>query len=579
MRTGFDAFDLDPKLLRGVADLGFSTPTPIQQKAIPPGIEGRDLLACAMTGSGKTAAFLLPILESLMDAPKGATRALVLAPTRELAAQIVEQFEGLAQHTHLRAAAVYGGVGMSPQEKAFRQGVDVIVACPGRLLDHFNHDYARLDDLEVLVLDEADRMLDMGFLPDIRRVLKHLPTPDQTLLFSATMPREIVALSKDLLRDPVALDVERPSAPATGVKQTLFEIRQDLKSRLLHHLLEGDEIGNVLVFTRTKHRANRLCQYLVKRGVSADRIHGNRTQGQRTKALAGFKNGDIRVLVATDIAARGIDVEALSHVVNFDVPHMPEDYIHRVGRTARARATGEAFTFVAPQEIQELRGIERALGKRLPRRKVEGFDREAPAEEALEIPLNERIAAHRARRRDERARSQAKAERSVAPNGGGRRRGGRVENEGANESGGRRSRGRAGASSTPRNRPDANRRGAQEASAEGTGQPKRRRRRRRSGNSAESGNRAQGAQSANSAESRGSQKRSQDGRSQNSRSKSTRSQDGRGASSKRRSSDSRSSNSAGSKSSGSSKRRRGGNRRHEDVLDAPRPRPRNSLYY
>ena len=567
MRTGFDAFDLDPKLLRGVADLGFDAPTPIQQKAIPPGIEGRDLLACAMTGSGKTAAFLLPILESLMDAPKGATRALVLAPTRELAAQIVEQFEGLARHTHLRAAAVYGGVGMGPQEKAFRQGVDVIVACPGRLLDHFNHDYARLDDLEVLVLDEADRMLDMGFLPDIKRVLKHLPTPDQTLLFSATMPREIVALSKDLLNDPVALDVERPQAPATGVRQTLFEIRQDLKSRLLHHLLEGDEIGNVLVFTRTKHRANRLCQYLVKRGVSADRIHGNRTQGQRTKALAGFKNGDVRVLVATDIAARGIDVEALSHVVNFDVPHMPEDYIHRVGRTARARATGEAFTFVSPQEIQELRGIERALGKRLPRRKVEGFDREAPPEEALEIPLQERIAAHRARRRDERARSHAKAER--AANGGSSRGRGRTDSDSRDDGGSRRSRGRGG-NTAAAGRSDEGRRQQAQAESSGTGRP--RRRRRKSAASAE-GN-TQGAQAANSSDSRGQQKR----RSQDGRSKSARTQEGRGSSSKRRSSNSSSSNSSGS-NTGNSKRRRGGNRRREDVLDTPRPRPRNSLYY
>lgn len=408
--AGFASFDLHPRIQRGIEDLGFTTPTPIQQKAVPPGIEGRDLLACAMTGSGKTAAFLLPILERLMDAERGTTRALILAPTRELAAQIVEQFEGIARHTHLRAAAVYGGVGMGPQEAAFRRGVDVIVACPGRLLDHFRQPYARLKGLEILVLDEADRMLDMGFLPDIRRVLRHLPKPEQTMLFSATMPREIVDLSRDLLSSPVSLDVERPSAPATGVQQAVFEVRQDLKSRLLYELLAGDEIDNVLVFTRTKHRANRLAQYLAKRGVSSDRIHGNRTQGQRTKALANFKSGETRVLVATDIAARGIDVEALSHVINFDVPNIPEDYIHRVGRTARASATGEAFTFVSPQERGDLNGIERTLGKRIPRRRLDDFDLEAEGE-TLEIPIQERLAAHRARRKDERSRTRAKTER------------------------------------------------------------------------------------------------------------------------------------------------------------------------
>ncbi len=409
----FASFDLRPELQRAVADLGFDSPTPIQRDAIPPGLAGRDMLACAMTGSGKTAAFLLPILQRLLATPRGTTRALVVTPTRELAAQIVEHFHDLARHTRLRAASVYGGVGMRPQEQAFRKGVDLIVACPGRLLDHFRQPYARLKDLEVLVLDEADRMLDMGFLPDIRRVLRHVPRVEQTLLFSATMPQPIVTLSRELLRDPVRLNVERQAAPATGVSQAVYAVRQDLKSSLLLALLERGEIDNVLVFTRTKHRADRLAKYLARHGVSCDRIHGNRSQPQRTRALADFKSGAIHALVATDIAARGIDVEALSHVINFDVPHLPDDYIHRVGRTARAAATGDAFTFVSPQEMGDLRSIERAVGKRLPRRQLEGFDAEAPRAENLEIPIAQRIAAIRAQKTEARARTRAKAERKT----------------------------------------------------------------------------------------------------------------------------------------------------------------------
>ncbi len=400
---------LDSRLLRALDDLGFTEPTPIQQEAVPPALEGRDLLACAMTGSGKTAAFLLPILQRLLAARPGTTRALILTPTRELAAQIVDHFRDLARHTRLKAAAVYGGVGMEPQKRAFRQGVDVIVACPGRLLDHFQYDHAQLRGLEVLVLDEADRMLDMGFLPDIRRVLKHLPPRQQTLLFSATMPKQIITLSRDLLQNPVHINAERPAAPATGVSQAIFPVRQDLKSRLLLEMLRREEIRNVLVFTRTKHRADRLAKFLDRHGVASDRIHGNRSQAQRTKALAAFKKGTSRVLVATDIAARGIDVEALSHVVNFDVPNIPEDYIHRVGRTARAGATGEAYTFVSPQEQGDLRAIERAVGKPIERRRLEGFDASGPGEQ-LEIPLKERIAAIRAKKAEDRARSRAKAQ-------------------------------------------------------------------------------------------------------------------------------------------------------------------------
>ena len=405
----FSSFDLDPRLLRGVADLGFTDPTPIQRDGITPALAGRDVLACAMTGSGKTAAFALPILQRLLGKQRGVTRALVLAPTRELAAQIVDHFNDLARHTPIRAAAVYGGVGMGPQEKAFRSGVDVIVACPGRLLDHFQYPYARLANLEVLVLDEADRMLDMGFLPDIRRVLKHLPPVAQTLFFSATVPPPIRELSRQMLKNPVALNVERASAPATGIEQAVYPVRQDVKSALLLELLRGEAIENAIVFTRTKHRANRLAAYLERHGVSSDRVHGNRSQPQRTQALADFKSGRTRVLVATDIAARGIDVEGLSHVVNFDVPNVPEDYIHRVGRTARAGATGQAITFVSPEEMNELRAIERAVAKVLPRKTLDGFEYQPKTAEKLEIPLAERLAAMRSQRSGERARANANA--------------------------------------------------------------------------------------------------------------------------------------------------------------------------
>jgi ATP-dependent RNA helicase RhlE len=412
--AGFPSLGLHPELLRGIKELGFTRPTPIQMDAIPPALAGKDLLACAMTGSGKTAAFLLPILQRLMGKPRGKTRALVLTPTRELAAQILEDLNDLAVHTPLTAAAVFGGVGMGPQEHAFRTGVDVMIATPGRLLDHFKAPYARLEHLEVLVLDEADRMLDMGFLPDIRRVLRHLPAKRQTLFFSATMPPPIAELTREMLHHPVTINLQRQSAPAVGITQAVYPVSQELKSSLLQALLTRGEMDDVLVFTRTKHRADRLAKQLIKAGINADRIHGNRSQPQRTKALADFKSGAVRVLVATDIAARGIDVEALGHVVNFDVPQVPEDYIHRVGRTARAEATGDAFTFVAPDEEGDLRAIERAVGKRLPRVTLPDFDYSARAEGQLEVPIGERIAAIRARKAEERARAKVNAERRAA---------------------------------------------------------------------------------------------------------------------------------------------------------------------
>ena len=406
--VSFASLKLHASLHRGLKELGFTRPTPIQLDAIPPALEGRDLLACAQTGSGKTLAFLLPLLNHLMNQKRGVTRALVITPTRELAAQIVESMNEVAVHTPLTAAAVYGGVGMGPQEHAFRSGVDVIVACPGRLLDHFRQPYAKLAHLEYLVLDEADRMLDMGFLPDIKRVLKHLPPRKQTLFFSATMPAPIAALAHELLRNPATINLERKAAPATGITQAVYPVPQELKGELLLSLLSRGDMKEALVFTRTKHRANRLAEFLGKRGIATERIHGNRSQAQRTKALEGFKDGTYRVLVATDIAARGIDVEALGHVVNFDVPNVPEDYIHRVGRTARAELTGEAYTFVAPDEEEELRAIEKAIAKRLPRVTVPDFDYKARPAAKLEIPLAERIAQIRAKKAEDRARAAAK---------------------------------------------------------------------------------------------------------------------------------------------------------------------------
>ncbi|HSJ23478.1 MAG TPA: DEAD/DEAH box helicase [Longimicrobiales bacterium] len=450
----FDNLGLNATLVRAVGEMEYTRPTPVQAAAVPAALEGRDVLACAMTGSGKTAAFLLPIIQRLEGVPRGKTRALILSPTRELAAQIHEQLVALSRHTRVRGAAVFGGVGMKPQEEAFRRGVDIIVATPGRLLDHLQYDYASLSEVDVLVLDEADRMLDMGFLPDIRRVLRQLPKrARQTLLFSATMPAAIAELARDLMTDPVRIDVERRQAPATGITQALYPVPSHLKVQLLAELLRRDEIGNAIVFCRTKHRANRLAERLEKQGFATARMHGNRSQAQRTQALAGFKDGTYRVLVATDIVARGIDVEALEHVVNFDVPAAPEDYIHRVGRTARAEATGDAYTFVAPEDESMIRAIERAVGRSIQRRTISGFDYKAPpADEKLEVPIAERIAQIRARKAEERQRAKAKAaaresaqarqgQADAAASGSGegagrrRRRGGRRRRPGAGGSG------------------------------------------------------------------------------------------------------------------------------------------------
>ncbi len=414
----FNHFHLHPSLLQGVKELGFVRPTPIQTEAIPPALRRQDVIACAQTGSGKTAAFLLPIISHLIDKPRRTTRALVLAPTRELAAQILEDFNALAVHTPVTGAAVFGGVGMGPQEHAFRTGVDVIIATPGRLLDHLRSRYAKLNQIEHLVLDEADRMLDMGFLPEIRRILKELPARRQTLFFSATMPPPIAILAREMLRDPATIQLQRQAAPASGITQAVYPVPQDLKTSLLVHLLTQQTMTQALVFTRTKHRANRLSEALVNQGVKAERIHGNRSQSQRTAALEGFKSGRFPVLVATDIAARGIDVDELGHVVNFDVPQVPDDYIHRVGRTGRAEATGEAFTLVSPEEDGLLRDIERAIGRRLPRVMVPDFDYTARSRGKLEVPLAQRIAEIRQRKRQERAQQEVKAARRSAAHRG-----------------------------------------------------------------------------------------------------------------------------------------------------------------
>ena len=360
---------MQPALLRAVRELNFTEPTQIQHMAIPPALGGRDILASAETGSGKSAAFGLPILNKLAGMPRGKTHALVLAPTRELAEQIATHLRALAKHTDIRVAAVYGGVGFGPQAIAFKGGTDVIVATPGRLLDHMTRGTANLKAISLLVLDEADRMLDMGFLPDVRRILGRIPSARQTFFFSATLPPQISGLVREMLNDPCRVELAAKPAPVATLTQTVYAVPQDKKTDLFLELLKDNTIYSAIAFTRTKARANRLAAALAKHRISSDLIHGDRSQSQRTRALESFKRGKHRVLVATDIAARGIDIVELGHVVNYDVPHAAEDYMHRIGRTARAQATGDAITFVSSEEEPLMRQIEYALGKRLDRSK------------------------------------------------------------------------------------------------------------------------------------------------------------------------------------------------------------------
>jgi ATP-dependent RNA helicase RhlE len=366
----FSDLGLKPELLRAVSDFGFSEPTPVQAAAIPPALAGRDVLASAATGSGKSAAFGIPLIQALMDKPRGTTHALILAPTRELALQITQHLTALAKHTNVHVAAVFGGVGFNPQVASFKRGTEIIVATPGRLLDHLAQKTASLDTISYLVIDEADRMLDMGFLPVVRRIIRLIPAQRQTLFFSATIPREIAELTKDLLRSPERIDLAPQRGPAIGITQTVYSIDTLRKGDLLLELLKDNNIFQAIVFTRTKARANRLSAMLDRNSVPADRIHGDRSQAQRTRALADFNRGKFRILVATDIAARGIDIAELGHVINYDVPMVPEDYVHRVGRTARAEKTGDAITFVAGDEEKYFGQIEKVLGGRIPRAKT-----------------------------------------------------------------------------------------------------------------------------------------------------------------------------------------------------------------
>lgn len=375
----FESLGLEPVLLQAVAAIGWEAPTPIQCDAIPPLLAGRDVVGTAQTGSGKTAAFLLPILQRLHGKPGGRTRALVLTPTRELAAQIEEALRDLGRGGRVRGKSVYGGVGMAPQVEALRRGVDVVIATPGRLLDHMGRGNADFRSLEFLVLDEGDRMLDMGFLPDVRRIVDALPRDRQTLLFSATMPPEVEALARSILRDPVRVAVSPPLRPPVTIHHEAYPVPQHLKTSLLIRLLGREDMLSVLVFVRTKRRADRVARQVAQAGFPVARIHGDRSQSQRESALGGFRDGRHQVLIATDVAARGIDVLGITHVINYDVPPVATDYVHRVGRTARMEAEGEAFTLVAPEEERDFRDIERTLGQRIPDVILPDFDYRAPA--------------------------------------------------------------------------------------------------------------------------------------------------------------------------------------------------------
>jgi ATP-dependent RNA helicase RhlE len=370
----FSKLGLRPELTRAVRDAGYEQPTPIQIEAIPPLLAGSDLIGVAQTGTGKTAAFVLPLLDRLTrTASSRQPRALIVAPTRELALQIEESLRNYSRHLRFRTAAVYGGVGEAPQIAALRRGVDIIVATPGRLIDLAGQGHLRLDQLEILVLDEADRMLDMGFLPAIRRIVAMVPARRQTLLFSATLSREIEQIAAAFLRDPVVVQIGRRSVPTETVTQAVHEVARDQKNELLIHLLGDAGMTSVIVFSRTKHGADKIARKLAAAGHSAATIHSNRSQAQRVRALQQFRSGAVRVLVATDIAARGIDVDGISHVVNFDFPQVPEDYVHRIGRTGRASAAGEALSFITPDDQANLRRVEGIVGRRIERRRSAGF--------------------------------------------------------------------------------------------------------------------------------------------------------------------------------------------------------------
>lgn len=389
--TTFSSLGLSEQLLRGLEKAGYENPTPIQASAIPIALEGKDLTGCAQTGTGKTAAFVLPTLHKLLTTTATANknggngrhhtrpvRALVITPTRELALQVEASVRTYGKFTRLRSITVYGGVSMEPQYRAFRQGVDVVIATPGRLLDHINRGSIDLSGVETLVVDEADRMFDMGFINDLRKIVAKTPAERQTLLFSATMPKDVQDLAASIQRTPEFIQVGERRNPADSVTQHFYRIAQDRKMDLLLHILRTEPVKSVLVFSKTKHRADRIAERLEKNRISAQAIHSNRTQNQRQRTLAGFKRGDFQVLVATDVAARGIDVDGISHVINFDTPNQAEDYIHRIGRTGRAQTTGDAMTFVSHEEERHVKAIERFTGKRFERRKPPVMGKDAP---------------------------------------------------------------------------------------------------------------------------------------------------------------------------------------------------------
>jgi ATP-dependent RNA helicase RhlE len=374
----FDIFNFHPSIMAGIRALGYSTPTPVQAQAIPPILQGRDVIGLAQTGTGKTAAFVLPILERLRSGRRGNVRALIISPTRELAEQTCEVINELGSRAGVRGAAVYGGVGMDQQTRELRSGVEIVVACPGRLLDYLWRGTINLSDLEVLVIDEADRMFDMGFLPDIRNILACILHKHQTLLFSATMPGNIRRLVREILHDPVTVQIGR-TVPAKTVSHALYPVEQHLKTALLKEILKKTRTESVLVFTRTKQRAERVAEQLVRAGYQVTSLQGNLPQHRRQAALEGFRTGSFKILVATDIAARGIDVLSISHVINYDMPESTDNYIHRIGRTGRVNNTGDALTFVTRADEDKIRALERILEGPLERLTLEGFDYSRPA--------------------------------------------------------------------------------------------------------------------------------------------------------------------------------------------------------
>jgi ATP-dependent RNA helicase RhlE len=376
--VNFTQFNLDSRLMAGIKRAGYEEATPVQAESIPVALAGHDLIGTAQTGTGKTAAFVLPMLHHLLKGPRNRARALIVTPTRELAGQINDVIRTLGAGTGIRSATIYGGVGPAPQIEALKKGVEILVACPGRLLDLASQGHARLDGIEILVLDEADRMFDMGFLPDVRRIIKLVPPRRQTMLFSATFPVEVEKLAGESLHQPkrVAVGLSRP---AHTVTHALYPVPKHLKAALVLELLKRTDTDSVLIFARTRHRAHRLAQQIGREGFKVTSLHSDRTQGQRTSALSGFKDGRYQIMVATDIAARGLDIESISHVINFDMPDTADAYIHRIGRTGRAERTGDAFTLVTPEDDDMVRTLEKIMKQRLPRETLDGFDYTVPA--------------------------------------------------------------------------------------------------------------------------------------------------------------------------------------------------------